>query len=312
MEQATLNPSDRLCVITENGVELKLRIHKTKNKEDGQIHLFRYQWYKVTGGGTPTEETDDLALIVGVFMLGGGVRFSTKISNTQLAGWKMQEIFIDDVEIKSNYEIQNFLRDLFQKYFPDFPKNISENQFPIKRPTRVEPDTNILREFGRKVLDKIGKINCVIPAGIILDTPLQKTTVETIVKARRGQFKFRANLDALWKNKCAVTGCSIREALRASHALPWAECNDKQRLDPFNGLLLVSNLDALFDKFLITFDKDGAIRISETIRTEDRAALGINEEMKLRRIDEKHHPYLEEHRKRFEEMEEKRKKLLEA
>ena len=44
----------------------------------------------------------------------------------------------------------------------------------------------------------------------------------------------------------------------ASHAKPWAECaNDAERLDVFNGFLLVANLNALFDRFLISFDDTG-------------------------------------------------------
>lgn len=314
--------SKRLRVITTEDIELKLRIHKTKSKEDGKIHLFRYQWYKVTGGGTPTRETDDLALIVGVFMLGGGVRFSTKSSNTQLSGWKMKEIFIDDVEIKGNTEIQAFLRNLYQEYFPEFGK---EKEFPISRPTLEEPDTNKLKEFGQKLLEKIQEIrsreekavsshtvpsaetttreaDCETQTFVTPETPLEKTTTEITTEGRLGQQEFRAKLDDYWKNKCAVTGCSVREALRASHIIPWSDCDKgEKRIDRFNGLLLVANLDALFDKHLITFEKDGIIRISNKISPEDRAILGINEGMKLHRIDDKHQPYLEVHRKRFEE-----------
>ena len=310
MTKKSLETSDRIRVISQKNIEAELLIHKV-DEGHGPYH---YQWYKVNGGGgTPTRETDDLALIVGVFMLGGGVRFLKGTSNSLLVGHTMMKVYIDDVEIKNDTEIQIYLWDLCEEYFPDFIGKFTEKKFPIDRPILTEPDTNKLREFGRKVLEKIGKINSVIPAGITIDTPLEETTVEAIVKARRGQTKFRANLDVLWENKCAVTECSIREALRASHIIPWSDCDKgEKRIDPFNGLLLVANLDALFDKHLITFEKDGAIRISETIPTEDRAALGINEEMKLQNIDEKHQPYLEVHRKRFEEMEEKRKKLLEA
>lgn len=46
----------------------------------------------------------------------------------------------------------------------------------------------------------------------------------------------------------------------ASHAKPWAECaNDAERLDVFNGFLLVANLNALFDRFLISFDDTGRL-----------------------------------------------------
>ena len=39
---------------------------------------------------------------------------------------------------------------------------------------------------------------------------------------------------------------ALPEVLRASHAKPWAECaNDAERLDVFNGFLLVANLDGV-------------------------------------------------------------------
>ena len=34
---------------------------------------------------------------------------------------------------------------------------------------------------------------------------------------------------------------------------------DAERLDVFNGFLLSANLDALFDRFLISFDEQGAL-----------------------------------------------------
>lgn len=91
------------------------------------------------------------------------------------------------------------------------------------------------------------------------------------ILARVGQGEYRENLEKLWDRACAVTGCNIREVLRASHAKPWKDCKDKdekQRLDGHNGLLLSANYDALFDKGLISFSplKEGwKIMISPSI-----------------------------------------------
>jgi hypothetical protein len=49
----------------------------------------------------------------------------------------------------------------------------------------------------------------------------------------------------------------------------------KQRLDSNNGLLLSANLDALFDKGLITFDKTGQMQISKRVDAKHRRALGL-------------------------------------
>lgn len=58
----------------------------------------------------------------------------------------------------------------------------------------------------------------------------------------------------------AVTGFNDSRILIASHPLPpapWADANDDERLDVNNGILLSPTYDALFDKYLITFDNSG-------------------------------------------------------
>jgi hypothetical protein len=50
-----------------------------------------------------------------------------------------------------------------------------------------------------------------------------------------------------------LTGVSIPELLIASHIKPWRKSDDVARLDPMNGLLLVSHADKLFDKYLMSF-----------------------------------------------------------
>ena len=66
----------------------------------------------------------------------------------------------------------------------------------------------------------------------------------------------------------------LRDVLRASHTLAWRKANDTERLDENNGLLLAANLDALFDKCLITFDEAGAIQISPAVMKAERDLLG--------------------------------------
>lgn len=105
---------------------------------------------------------------------------------------------------------------------------------------------------------------------IIFSDSSGKKATERIqqILARVGQGVYRENLEKLWDHACAVTGCSIREVLRASHAKPWKDCKDEERLAGHNGLLLSANYDALFDKGLISFSplKEGwKIMISPSI-----------------------------------------------
>lgn len=103
-----------------------------------------------------------------------------------------------------------------------------------------------------------------------------------------------------WGGACAITGLTLQPALRASHAKPWADCNtDTERLDVFNGFLLSANLDALFDKFLISFADDGALLVSPKLSVADRQLLGLDVSQRLRWLAPGHVPYLAFHRERF-------------
>ena len=103
-----------------------------------------------------------------------------------------------------------------------------------------------------------------------------------------------------WGGACAVTGLALPQALRASHARPWAECaSDAERLDVFNGFLLSANLDALFDDFLISFTDEGALLMAAQVGSSEREKLGLDDSMRLRWVAQRHLPYLRFHRERF-------------
>ena len=74
---------------------------------------------------------------------------------------------------------------------------------------------------------------------------------------------------------------------------------DIHRLCPYKGFLLAVNLDALFDKFLISFEDDGKIIISPELPQQDLEAAGITADMKLRFVQPKHLPFLRWHRARM-------------
>lgn len=106
------------------------------------------------------------------------------------------------------------------------------------------------------------------------------TTRKAMIDARLGQGRFRSNLLALWNERCAVTGSTVLQAIRASHAKPWKSSSDHERLDPNNGLPLIATLDALFDAGLIGFDsKKGSMLVSKIIPLEAYGDLGIPKDL---------------------------------
>ena len=128
---------------------------------------------------------------------------------------------------------------------------------------------------------------------------ISTTEVERMVRQRVGQDVFRDALMDYWEGACAVTGIKQPEILRASHAKPWADCeSDAERLDVFNGLLLTANLDALFDRGLISFDSDGIMLVGGALSGEVVRQLGLDKNLRMRWIAPEHQKYLDWHRDR--------------
>ena len=116
------------------------------------------------------------------------------------------------------------------------------------------------------------------------------------VRQRRGQELFRQGLFDYWGGRCALTGLEVPELLRASHAKPWKDATDAERLDVHNGLLLAAHLDVAFDQGFIAFDAAGRIEISPALPAGAVAILGLNPALRLTRLGAAHAPYLAWHR----------------
>ncbi|MDR2333006.1 MAG: HNH endonuclease [Burkholderiaceae bacterium] len=95
-------------------------------------------------------------------------------------------------------------------------------------------------------------------------TDIGATTKEQLVRSRRGQGIFKANV-RLNEKRCRVTGIDHPMHLRASHIKPWRDSDDEEKLDGCNGLLLSPHVDHLFDKGLISFSDDGTLLLSPAL-----------------------------------------------
>lgn len=127
------------------------------------------------------------------------------------------------------------------------------------------------------------------------DASLSVTEREAIVKARVGQGKFRDKLVDYWRG-CSVSTFSHFDLLIASHIMPWRDADNQQRLDVFNGLLLLPNYDKLFDKGYISFEDTGRIIYSRYIDDTDRKLLKMDGSLHLIKIEDEHKTYLKYHR----------------
>ena len=126
------------------------------------------------------------------------------------------------------------------------------------------------------------------------DAMLTDTQKNQLILARVGQGAFRKKLVNHW-GKCAATGCSQLDILKASHIKPWREASNMERLDVFNGLLLNPSLDALFDKGYVSFDDEGKILISPYLMENERVILNCSADLRVD-LSSQHLKYLKWHR----------------
>ncbi len=124
--------------------------------------------------------------------------------------------------------------------------------------------------------------------------------VEHLGKYRRNQEAFRRQLIRKYDGKCCICPCGINmtEVLMASHIKPWADSDCNEKLSSCNGLLLCPNHDKLFDKFLISFDDDGKILISEKLKKNSPHLFNISKNTRIE-VDESMKPFLAFHRAKF-------------
>lgn len=126
----------------------------------------------------------------------------------------------------------------------------------------------------------------------------KSTEVERLAVERVGQDVFRRALDDFWGGRCPVTGISDRELLRASHIRPWSECDDEERLDVFNGVLLAAHVDAAFDKHLLTFSDEGEVIFGSRLSTRAREVIAASVRDRTVAFEAAHRERLAEHRER--------------
>lgn len=84
------------------------------------------------------------------------------------------------------------------------------------------------------------------------------------VKTRVNQNVFRQIILTNYSGKCAISGIDISDFLVASHIIPWSK-NEKERLNPENGICLSSLYDKAFDKGYIGFSTKYEILLSKSL-----------------------------------------------
>ena len=145
-------------------------------------------------------------------------------------------------------------------------------------------------DYHKRIADSIvSEINAVEN-----DNTIKATEKESIVESRIGQGVFRKGLIDYWHG-CAITQCPLTWMLIASHIKPWRDSDNQERLDDYNGLLLLPNYDKLFDLGYISFDQKGKIMYSRLLDKFDRDTIGLTNDLHLVKFEEQHLKYLKYH-----------------
>lgn len=123
------------------------------------------------------------------------------------------------------------------------------------------------------------------------------TDRRALVLARRGQGQFRSNVRQV-ERACRVTKVDRLEHLIASHAKPWRDSSNAERLNGENGLLLTPTVDHLFDKGFISFENSGRLIVSPVAHAQSLEKMGIvcDRPVNVGAFSEGQRKYLEFHR----------------
>jgi len=130
---------------------------------------------------------------------------------------------------------------------------------------------------------------------IYADNNLQSTSRKALVDARKGQGKYKENLNKV-ERKCRFTGVTDSTYLIASHIKPWKNSNNQERLDGNNGLLLAPNFDKLFDKGFISIEDSGDLIISDHLSDEVFKLWELNKFKNIGEFNTQQKQYLKYHR----------------
>ncbi|MEK4760826.1 HNH endonuclease [Viridibacillus sp. FSL E2-0187] len=223
-------------------------------------------------------------------------------SENSVDGYTVETVYEElekPLNIKRHFEE---IQPLLPLKYSAFQENGDGNQgylFPCNELLAIKileliSDLNIYEEDQEQLEFAIGPIvskerNSLIPI-------IAETEAEAKVKIRKGKQKHKEALAPFWNHQCALCGIDLPEMLRASYSKPWKDSTNEERLDPYNGLLLCCNHDALYDKGYIAFDGTGKMHISDRLNESDYEKYGVNPKMRVNR-SEPNKKYFKWHKK---------------
>lgn len=139
---------------------------------------------------------------------------------------------------------------IVQPIWDEFFNNQEELVFRSEQILAEKENTSIERKYQELLLDL---------------KDLKGETLTREVKTRVNQSVFRQMILVNYSSKCAITSIDIPELLVASHIKPWA-IDEKERLNPENGICLSNLYDKAFDKGIIGINKNYEVVLSTSLK----------------------------------------------
>ena len=118
-------------------------------------------------------------------------------------------------------------------------------------------------QFEGKSIEELNQID-------ELSLPKMGVEREAQVKVRVNQNLFRQAVLQSYESRCCITGISNTELLIAGHILPWSQ-DEKQRLNPRNGILINNLHDKAYENGLITIRPDYIILVSSELKAQEQS-----------------------------------------
>ena len=241
---------------------------------------------------TINKKPNDIAVNDIVFLFRGGsgldkqkkgIYFVTKVENIDFTSshpiqLKVIKNLREDFFVAENYGFKDFVEKINK-----MRQNPNTSYYKFLKSENPKRLYNLIVN-NTSIIDDLSEIND--------SKQLSETEKKNLINSRIGQGDFRKNLINSWGG-CSVTKHKQIDILIASHIKPWKNSTNCERLDKYNGFLLIPNLDKLFDKGYISFDDEGKIMISNELNNFEE--LGINKAMKIE-IENEHKKYLVFHR----------------
>lgn len=278
-----------------------------KKKSDGSRNPFYDFMKEVKAGDIVFSFSDTFIKAIGIATGSATSKekpvFEKASSNWSDEGWHVPVEFTELVRhVRPKDHIQKLQSCLPEKYSPMQPNgNGLQSVYLAHVP---ETMAKVLISLIGQEYDKVLEIAQEKQDDVICDeledtieerTDIGPTMKEQLVKARRGQGLFKINVRRNEK-ACRVTGVTDPRNLRASHIKPWKDCDDLERLNGCNGLMLAPHVDHLFDRGFISFTDAGDLIIAPTLDRSILARWGIPEVLNVGSL-KKQAPFLAYHRK---------------